>query len=133
MGAGFQLSFTVLGVTLAIAVLRYRLFDIDLVINRTLVYAVLTSGVIGVYVLVVGYLGWLFQNQGNLTLALIATGLIAVGFAPARQLVQRGVNRLLYGERDEPYWCSRGSASSLRRLRRLRWCWRRPRRRWPAR
>lgn len=103
MGAGFQLGFTVLGVTLAIAILRYRLFDIDLVINRALVYAVLTTGVVTIYVLVVGYLGWLFRTEGNLTLSLIATGLIAVGFAPARQLVQRGVNRLLYGERDEPY------------------------------
>ena len=103
MGAGFQLGFTVLGIALAIAILRYRLFDIDLVINRALVYAALTTGVIGVYVLVVGYLGWLFRTEGNLTLSLIATGLIAVGFAPARQIVQRGVNRLLYGERDEPY------------------------------
>jgi signal transduction histidine kinase len=103
MGAGFQLGFTVLGIALAIAILRYRLFDIDLVVNRALVYAALTTGVIGVYVLVVGYLGWLFRSEGNLTLSLVATGLIAVGFAPARQLVQRGVNRLLYGERDEPY------------------------------
>lgn len=103
IGAGFQLGFTVLGVALAIAILRYRLFEIDLIINRALVYAALTTSVVAIYVLVVGYLGWLFRTEGNLTLSLIATGLIAVGFAPARQLVQRGVNRLLYGERDEPY------------------------------
>lgn len=103
MGAGFELGFMVLGITLTIAVLRYQLFAIDLVINRALVYATLTVGVIGVYVLVVGYLGWLFRTEGNLALSLIATGLIAVGFAPAHQLVQRGVNRLLYGDRDEPY------------------------------
>lgn len=103
MGAGFQIGFTVIGVALAIAVLRYRLFDIQLVINRALVYATLTVGVIAVYVLVVGYLGWLFHTEANLALSLIATGIIAVGFAPAQQLVQRSVNRMLYGERDEPY------------------------------
>lgn len=103
MGAGFQLGFTVIGLTFAIAILRYQLFDLELVINRALVYAVLTAGIISGYMLVVGYLGWLFRTEGNLILSLIATILIAVGFAPAHQFVQRSVNRLLYGERDEPY------------------------------
>jgi signal transduction histidine kinase len=103
MGSGFQLGFTLIGVTLAVAVLRYRLFEIEPVLNRALVYLTLSAGVVGVYVLLVGYLGWLFRSEGNLLLSLIATGVVAVGFAPARQLVQRGVNRLLYGERDEPY------------------------------
>lgn len=103
MGSGFHLGFTVIGVALAIAILRYRLFDIDLVINRALVYALLTSSVIGIYLLVVGYLGWLFRTEENLLLSLIATGIVAVAFAPLRNLVQRGVNRLMYGERDEPY------------------------------
>lgn len=88
---------------LGIAITRYRLFDIDLIINRTLVYASLTGAVIGIYLLVVGYLGWLLQTGDNLVLSLIATGIVAVVFAPIRNLVQRGVNRLLYGERDEPY------------------------------
>jgi nitrate/nitrite-specific signal transduction histidine kinase len=45
----------------------------------------------------------LFQTNGNLVLSLIATGIVAVVFAPLRNLVQRGVDRLMYGERDEPY------------------------------
>jgi signal transduction histidine kinase len=45
----------------------------------------------------------LFQTNGNLVLSLIATGIVAVAFAPLRNLVQRGVDRLMYGERDEPY------------------------------
>jgi signal transduction histidine kinase len=56
-----------------------------------------------VYVLVVGYLGALFQTSGNLLIALAATGLVAVLFQPLRDWLQRGVNRLTYGERDNPY------------------------------
>lgn len=85
------------------AMLRYRLYDIDLLINRTLVYGALTAVVVGVYVSVVGYLGTLLQTRQNLALSLLATGLVAVAFQPLRDRLQRGVNRLLYGERDEPY------------------------------
>jgi signal transduction histidine kinase len=54
-------------------------------------------------VLVVGSLGALFGASGNLLISLVATGLVAVLFQPLRALVQRGMNRLLYGQRDEPY------------------------------
>jgi signal transduction histidine kinase len=54
-------------------------------------------------VLVVGYLGTIFHSNGNLLISLIATGVVAVAFQPLRDLLQRGVNRLLYGQRDEPY------------------------------
>jgi len=87
----------------AIALLRYRLWDIDLIINRTLVYGALTASVVGIYALVVGGLGTLLQARGNLGLSLLATGLIAVLFQPLHTRLQRAVNRLLYGERDEPY------------------------------
>src|SRR5215212_9808142 len=55
-----------------IAILRYRLYDIDVVINRTLVYGALTSCVVGIYVLAVVALGALFQAQGNLGVSLLA-------------------------------------------------------------
>lgn len=96
------ISSAALPLTLSIAVLRYRLYDIDLLINRTLVYGTLTACVIGLYVLVVGALGILFQTQGNLLIALLATGIVAVLFQPLRARLQRGINRLIYGERDDP-------------------------------
>lgn len=95
-------SALVLTVCLAVAVLRYRLFDIDLVINRTLVYSSLSAFVVLLYVLTVGALGVLF-SQGNPAISLVATGLVAVLFQPLRERLQRLVNRLLYGEREEPY------------------------------
>lgn len=89
--------------SICFAILRFRLWDIDIIINRTLVYGILTASVVGMYVLVVGGLGIVFQAQGNLLISLFATGLIAVLFQPLRARLQRAANRLIYGERDEPY------------------------------
>jgi signal transduction histidine kinase len=54
-------------------------------------------------VVVVGYLGALFSTGGNVVISLVATGVVAVLFQPLRERLQRAVNRLMYGERDEPY------------------------------
>ncbi|HKH12119.1 MAG TPA: GAF domain-containing sensor histidine kinase [Rubrobacter sp.] len=89
--------------TIGIAMVRYHLFDVDLVINRTLVYGALTTSVVGIYILAVGGLGILLQARGNFLVSLLAAGLVAVLFAPLRNRLQRGVNHLMYGERDEPY------------------------------
>ena len=86
-----------------ISILRYHLYDIDLVINRTLVYGALTACVVGIYVLAVVAFGALFQAQGNIAISLLATGLVAILFQPLRSRLQRSVNRLMYGERDDPY------------------------------
>ena len=88
--------------SIGIATLRYRLLDIDVLINRTLVYGTLTACVVALYVLVVGSLGVLLQIQGNLIVSLLATGFVAVLFYPLRNRLQRAVNRLMYGERDDP-------------------------------
>jgi len=93
----------ILAVFTCVAILRYRLYDIDLLINRTLVYGSLSAGVAGIYVLAVVGLGALFQARGNLAVSLVATGAVAVLFQPLRNRLQRGVNRLMYGERDDPY------------------------------
>jgi signal transduction histidine kinase len=93
----------ILPLMVAIAILRHRLWDIDLIINRALVYGALTVGIIALYVLLVGALSILSQTTGNLLISLLATGLIAFLFQPLRERLQRGVNRLVYGERDDPY------------------------------
>jgi transcriptional regulator with GAF, ATPase, and Fis domain len=54
------------------------------------------------YGLVIGYFSVLFQTSANFLFAFLATGLVAVIFEPLRERLQRGVNRLMYGERDEP-------------------------------
>ncbi len=94
---------------LGVAILRYRLFDIDRLINRALVYGTLTAFIAIVYITVVGYFGSVLHaaneahTRADLLLSLLATGAIALLFQPLRERVQRAVNHLLYGERDDPY------------------------------
>ena len=90
-------------IAMGIAILKYRLYDIDTIVNRTLVYGTLSASVVGIYMLGVGGLGALLQAGSNFTISLLATGLVAVLFQPLRSRLQRGVNHLMYGERDEPY------------------------------
>jgi signal transduction histidine kinase len=101
-GLGWALAIAALPITLTFAVMRCRLYDIDIIINRTLVYGALTASVVAIYALSVGMLSVLFQAQGNLIIALLATGLVAVLFQPLRDRLQRAVNRLFYGQRDDP-------------------------------
>lgn len=87
----------------AVAILRYHLFDIDVILNRTLVYGTLTTIVVSLYVAIVGSLTALLQLQNNLLVSLTVTALVAIIFQPLRHRLQRAVNRFMYGERDDPY------------------------------
>lgn len=86
----------------AVAILRYRLYDIDLFLNRSLVYATLTLLVVATYTGIVTLLGTVF-HAGTKWQQVVATGAIAMAFGPLRERVQRGANRLLYGDRNDPY------------------------------
>src|SRR5215217_9060827 len=91
-----------LAVFACIAILRHKLYDIDLLINRTLVYGALSACVVGTYVLAVVALGAIFQARGNIAVSLLATAFVAIRFQPLRSRFQRGVNRMMYGDRDDP-------------------------------
>lgn len=98
-----EIGFFLIPLSIAFSMLRYRLWDIDLIINRTLVYGGLTATVVGLYVLVVGYVGTVLRTGNSLGISLLATGAVAILFQPLRAHFQRGVNRLMYGDRDDPY------------------------------
>ena len=97
------IAFAVVPLSIGAALLRYRLWDIDPIINRTLVYIVLTAMTIAIYVLLVGLLSTIFQMRSHPVFAFLATGVVAVIFQPLRQRLQRVVNQFMYGERDNPY------------------------------
>lgn len=98
--AGIALAFAI---SLGLGVLRYRLYDVDRVISRTVVYVLLTVGVFATYLLVVVGVGSLVPAASGQGLALGATALVAVAFEPVRRRLQAIVNRLMFGQRDEPY------------------------------
>jgi signal transduction histidine kinase len=88
--------------SLAFSIFRYRLWEIDLLLNRALVYGLLTACVLGLYSLLVIVAGVFLQNPANPIPAAIAIGVLAMLFQPLRKRLQTAVNRLMYGERDDP-------------------------------
>lgn len=85
------------------AILRHHLYDIDIIINRTLVYGALTALVVGIYVLVVGTMSAVFQSSDSFVISLSATGVVAVSFHSLRERLQYLVDHYIYGERNNPY------------------------------
>jgi len=94
-GVGFAAAIT-------IAVLKYRLYDIDIIINRTLVYVALSAIIAGGYIAIVTAAGAIVPHH-DLAVELLAAGLAALVFSPLRARLQALVNRVMYGERDDPY------------------------------
>ncbi|WP_404380877.1 histidine kinase [Knoellia locipacati] len=86
---------------LVIAVLRYRLFDIDFLLNRTVVAAVLLVGAALLHAAVAGWVGVLVGDQGRAA-SFAAAVAIALAFNPARVRVQRYANRLMQRDRPAP-------------------------------
>jgi hypothetical protein len=89
-------------VALGIAITKYRLYEIDLIINRALVFALLVGFITLVYAGVVVGVGSVFGGS-SVGWSIAATALVAVVFEPVRDGVQRWVNRLVYGRRATPY------------------------------
>ena len=98
-------AYLCLPIGIAIAVVKYRLYEIDIVINRALVYGALAVFITAVYVAVVVGVGALIRSRGqfNLGLSIVATALVAVAFQPVRQRIERWANQLVYGNRSTPY------------------------------
>lgn len=90
-------------IALGMAILRHGAFDLQVAVNRSIVYGSLTLVIVGVYVAVLTILGAVLTEQAGFLTALLATGIVAVVVQPVRDLLQRSANRLMYGYRDEPY------------------------------
>ena len=86
---------------IAVAALRYRLYDLDLLVNRTLVAGVLLGLAALAYVAVVAWIGALVGTSGGVT-PFLAAFAVALVFHSARIRVQRGVDRLFFGRRRDP-------------------------------
>lgn len=87
-----------------VAMLWHELYDLDLFINRSVVYLGLSTALLAAYGAIVA-VGDLVAESilPHATLALIAVGLMALAVAPLRQRLQRWIDRVLYGSRNDPY------------------------------
>jgi signal transduction histidine kinase len=88
---------------ISVALLRDRLWESTPLIRHILVAGILIACLVVVYMLIVGGLGWLLQDAGYPLIALFATVVIALLFHAVFRWLDRSVNRLFYGERDDPY------------------------------
>ena len=98
-----SLSFLSMFVAIAIAVLKYRLYGIDLVISKTVLYGCLAAFVTAVYVALVVGVGAVAGGQNQPLLAALAAAVVAMAFQPVRLWADRLANRVVYGKRATPY------------------------------
>jgi signal transduction histidine kinase len=98
-----NLAFLCLYAAIAIAVLKYRLYEIDIVISKAVLYGSLAVFITAVYAGLVAGIGTLVGNRHSVLLAALAAAVVAVAFQPVRQWAGRLANRVVYGRRATPY------------------------------
>jgi signal transduction histidine kinase len=101
----FLVELIVIPTAMAAAILRDRLYDIELIVNRVVVYVLLVAGVTAVYVVAVLLTRALFVDGDGPASAAAVVALVAValGLAPARERTQRLADRVVFGRRSTPY------------------------------
>ncbi len=109
------IALDIIPLSITVAVLRYRLFDVDIVISRTLLVAGLAGFITVAYVAIVVGVGSLFGQgaEPDLVLSVVATAVVAVAFQPVRRGLQRVANRLVFGRRATPYDVLSGFATRV--------------------
>lgn len=101
--AAFVVALPFVPVTMGVAILRHRLYDLDLVINRVVVYAGLSAMVTGPYLAIVVLSEWALGGSAAVGVHAAAALAVAATFQPLRSRTQSGVDRLFYGDRSRPY------------------------------
>lgn len=96
------LAFIAFPLAIGVAVLRFHLYDLDVIVKKAVVYAALALFATLTYLaLVVGFGTWL--GRGSSFLTMLAAVIVAVTFQPVRERLSRFANRLVYGKRATPY------------------------------
>jgi signal transduction histidine kinase len=99
------LALACIPVAMGVAILTRRLYDIEVIVNKTVVYVSLAVFITAVYIALVVGVGQAIGKQGDagFGLSIVATAVVAVAFQPVRERVQHLANRLVYGKRATPY------------------------------
>ncbi|MGN6301680.1 MAG: sensor histidine kinase [Angustibacter sp.] len=109
----FAVATVPLPVAIGVAVLQRRLYDINLVVNRSLTYGALWLAIATLYAVTVGGVGSMLRQEGATWVPWLAAGVVAVSFAPLRDALQRGANRLTFGQWSQPTEVLAGTARRL--------------------
>jgi signal transduction histidine kinase len=96
-------AFVLIPIAIGVSILRYHLFDIDVVINKALLVGALAVFITVVYVAIVVGVGTLVGGQASPFLSAVAAAVVALAFQPLRRRAQRIADRLVYGKRATPY------------------------------
>jgi signal transduction histidine kinase len=96
-------SFALIPLAIGVSVLRYRLLEIDVVVNRALLFGALAIFITAIYVAIVVGVGALMGSRANPVLSAAAAAIVALAFQPVRRRAQRVADRLVYGKRATPY------------------------------
>ena len=96
-------AYAAVPIGIGIAILKYRLYDIDIVIRKALVFASLAAFFTAVYALVVGGVGAVMGSLSTPALSFAAAAVVAIGFQPALARARRFADRVVYGKRSTPY------------------------------
>jgi hypothetical protein len=102
-GVPLFVAFSFMPALFAVAALRYRLYELDVILNRTVVVAAGTAFAALGYTTLVVAAGRLVQGRTGSWVSFLATVLVALAFQPLRRSVVRLANRLAYGARAQPY------------------------------
>src|SRR5262249_54308613 len=98
-----SVAFLSLWVAITVAVLKYRLYDIDIVISKAVLYGSLAAFVTAAYIGLVAGLGALAGGRDRPIVTALAAAVVAVAFQPVRLWAARLANRVVYGRRATPY------------------------------
>ena len=98
-----MLSFALIPVSIGVAIMRYRLYDIDVVIRKTLVFGLLAAFIAIVYAGLVVGVGAFVGSRAGAVLSAAAAAIVAVAFQPVARGARRFADRVVYGERATPY------------------------------
>ncbi|MFC5406553.1 sensor histidine kinase [Cohnella soli] len=103
LNAALHIFVALIPLTLTFAILRHRLWDIDPLVNRTIVYGALYLSIVLIYSFSVLYLIRVFQTKENFLISLMATSIVAFLFMPLKVRLQRIVSRIMKGKHDDPF------------------------------
>ncbi len=100
---GCLAAFGLIPAAMGVAILHYHLYDLGLVIRKTVIFAVVAAFIALVYVGVVAGVGALVGSRSSPLLSAIAAAAVALVFQPVRARARRVADRVVYGKRATPY------------------------------